>query len=80
MQYGFPYCIFDYLRLLPGLPETLGIKTDVHEMLALQETVAQYRRRALYLYHLENACVELQDLSERPVDFVPEIALVLPET
>ena len=24
MQYGFPYCIFDYLRLLPGLPETLG--------------------------------------------------------
>ena len=63
-----------------GLPETLGIKTDVHEMLALQETVAQYRRRALYLYHLENACVELQDLSERPVDFVPEIALILPET
>ena len=62
-----------------GLPETLGIKTDVHEMLALQETVAQYRRRALYLYHLENACVELQDLSERPVDFVPEIALILPE-
>jgi hypothetical protein len=49
-------------------------------MLALQETVAQYRRRALYLYHLENACVELQDLSERPVDFVPEIALILPET
>ena len=62
-----------------GLPETLGIKTDVHEMLVLQENVAQYRRRALYLYHLENACVELQDFSERPVDFVPEIALILPE-
>ena len=63
-----------------GLSEVLGIKTDVHEMLALQETVAQYRRRALYLYHLENACVALQDFSERPADFVPEIALILPET
>lgn len=62
-----------------GLPETLGIKTDVHEMLALQETVAQYRRRALFLFCLETACVAVQDLSGRPVDFVPEIALFLPE-
>jgi hypothetical protein len=62
-----------------GLPETLGVKNDIHELLALQETVSQYRRRALYLFHLETACVELQDLSERPADFVPEIELILPE-
>ena len=63
-----------------GLSETLGIKTDVHEMLALQETVEQYRRRALLLFCMETACVECQELSERPADFVPEIALILPET
>ncbi len=62
-----------------GLPETLGVKNDIHELLALQETVSQYRRRALYLFHLETACVEMQDLSERPADFVPEIELILPE-
>lgn len=62
-----------------GLPETLGVKSDLHEKLALQETVAQYRRRALYLYHLEIACVELQDISDRPTDHIPEIELILPE-
>ncbi|MBR5263999.1 MAG: hypothetical protein IKV50_04810, partial [Clostridia bacterium] len=62
-----------------GLSETLGIKTDVHEMLALQETVEQYRRRALFLFCMETACVECQELSERPADFVPEIELILPK-
>ena len=62
-----------------SLPETLGVKSDLHEKLALQETVAQYRRRALYLYHLEIACVELQDISDRPTDHIPEIELILPE-
>lgn len=62
-----------------GLPETLGVKNDLHEKLALQETVAQYRRRALYLYHLELACLELQDISDRPTDHIPEIELILPE-
>ena len=62
-----------------GLPEVLGAKNDLHEKLALQETVAQYRRRALYLYHLEIACVEFGDLAERPTDHIPEIELILPE-
>jgi len=62
-----------------GLPETLGVKNDLHEKLALQETVAQYRRRALYLYHMEIACVEFGDLAERPTDHIPEIELILPE-
>ncbi|MBQ8324177.1 MAG: hypothetical protein IJX82_03405 [Clostridia bacterium] len=62
-----------------GLPEVLGAKNDLHEKLALQETVAQYRRRALYLFHLETACVEFGDLAERPTDHIPEIELILPE-
>lgn len=62
-----------------GLPEALGQKNEIHEKLALQATVTQYRRRALYLFHLETACVEFRDLAERPTSHVPEITLILPE-
>ncbi len=51
----------------------------IHLLLARSEAVSQYRRRAFWMLSLEMACVELQDLSERPIDHAPNIAFILPE-
>ena len=49
---------------------------SIHMLLAGEEAVSQYRRRAFWLLALEQACVDVQELSERPVDRIPSLEFV----
>ncbi len=65
----------DMLSLL-GETDRYG---TIHLLLAGEEAVSQYRRRAFWMLALEQACVDVQDLSQRPVDHTPGIEFALPD-